>query len=149
MAQIDLGCLFPKRMGKPVTVGEAVTNVQNKTFAPTSEKLTIIAPFIKQGQDARSVPVAVLKKHYPSMLDKMRRHSFEKRVRRSVRDRPHQTIAKQFVMCNAEHYLHFDEDRYFTTEELMRCGSFPDGYNLIGNYSKTVERIGRETGTGW
>lgn len=34
------------------------------------------------------------------------------------------------------------KNRHFTVEELKRLQSFPDGYEIVGNYGKVVEQIG-------
>jgi DNA (cytosine-5)-methyltransferase 1 len=39
-------------------------------------------------------------------------------------------------------HMHPAEPRLLDTGELQRCGSFPDAFNFVGKWSKSVERIG-------
>ena len=132
----------PKAECAPITVAEALRAATFEKDAPTSPRLEAIAPYIKQGEDAKSVPIAVLKEHYPVMIDKMRREVFANRVRRMPSRKPHPTITKTFGMFGAESHLHPTENRYLSSGELKRCGGFPDQFIITGNYGQIHARIG-------
>ena len=55
-------------------------------------------------------------------------------------NRPSCTIAK--IWPGAAGVGHPDKQRYLASNELKRIGSFPDNYQFIGGYKKTIERIG-------
>lgn len=55
-------------------------------------------------------------------------------------DRESCTIAK--IWPGAAGVGHPSRNRYLASNELKRIGSFPDGYQFIGGYKKTIERIG-------
>ena len=132
----------PLAKNKPFTVNDAIANNEFEKNAPNSLRLKSLAPYIKQGQDARYVPVEVLNDVYPQLLNKIKRHSFENRVRRAIASKPHPVIPKMFVMCSAECYLHPYENRYFSSGEIKRLSSYPDDFKFFGKYEKIVARIG-------
>lgn len=129
-------------MGLPVSRLEHCWPTAFEKDAPTSPRLEAAAPYIKQGEDVKSVPIAVLKEHYPVMVDKMRRGEFHVRLRRMVSRKPHPTITKTFAMCRAENHLHPTENRYLSSGELKRCGGFPDQFIITGSYYQIHARIG-------
>lgn len=140
----DLGIepSHPKGESRPVTVSEATDGVTHGVCAPYNKRVSTIAPYIKNGGDVRGVPLAVLKLHYPAMIERIKKKSFVMRLRRLRDGDVHPTIAKQFVQCDAEQCLHPKRDEYLTTGELSRVGSFSDEYIFVGDYPKIVERIG-------
>jgi DNA (cytosine-5)-methyltransferase 1 len=134
----------PKAESAPITVAEALRATAFEKDAPTSPRLEAVVPYIKQGENAKSVPIAVLKEHYPSTVNKIRRGEFTGRVRlqRMVSRKPHPTITKIFSTFGSESHLHPTENRYLSSGELKRCGGVPDQFIITGSYRQIHARIG-------
>lgn len=62
-------------------------------------------------------------------------------TKRLAWDMPSRTIIKGNIGTRAC-YIHPDGGRAVTEAEIKRIGSFPDNYQFIGGYKKSVERIG-------
>lgn len=133
----------PTAATHPISVSTAVQNVENITYAPKNERVNNCAIFISPGKNAsNSLTISQIRKFWPSLESKIKRRSFENRMRRTLPNKPHPVIGKQFIQCNAEAYLHFNENRYFTIEELKRIASFPDEFSFVGTYELQHARIG-------
>jgi DNA (cytosine-5)-methyltransferase 1 len=133
----------PRAQSKPVTVRSAVVNAVNRTFAPFNKRFADVAPLIPPGKNAsNALSLQQMRELYPALEDKIRRHSFENRMRRTLPNEPHPTVSKQFIACDANNYIHYEEHRYFSGEELRRIASFPDAFQMTGTYQDWVARIG-------
>lgn len=62
---------------------------------------------------------------------------------RSAWDKACGTITATMGCISAASVTHPDECRKFTVSETKRLCSFPEDFDLVGNYSKQIERLGR------
>jgi DNA (cytosine-5)-methyltransferase 1 len=56
---------------------------------------------------------------------------------------PSRTVTQLGVQLPRYNYVHPDEDRPFTVNELKRIMGLPDDFVLTGSYNQKVERLGR------
>lgn len=56
---------------------------------------------------------------------------------------PAPTVTATSGSIGAASIIHYEEARKFTASEMRRICSFPDDFQLLGDYSQQVERLGR------
>lgn len=122
----DLGIepSHPKAQSKPIAAGVAVKGASNRTYnRPLAKTAQAIWMHVRPGQNGT---------HY-------RQNYYMNSVKLNPL-KPSPTIPK--VVSGTGGHMHWLEPRTMTIEELLRLGSFPDGYRMIGKFEKQYERIG-------
>ncbi len=125
-ARKDLGIepTHPKPQAKPITVGEALAGVENKTYSrPLATLATTIWNNIKQGQSGQ---------HY--------RRGYYFSCLKIDPEKPSPTIPKRCTGGGG--HMHWAERRTLTIEEAKRISSFPDTFKFTGKFHDQWERIG-------
>lgn len=122
----DLGIAptHPKAEGQPITARTATEKVANKTYnRPLASTAKQIYAHIKQGQNGTHY-----RKNY--YMNSMKLHP----------DKPSPTIPK--IVSGTGGHMHWTEPRTMTIEEAKRLASFPDRFQMIGNFETQYMRIG-------
>ena len=115
---------FPKPGRSVISVKEALSGVENKTFLRPNEKYISDMQALKPGNN----------------LSKIKKGSFYSYVK-APKNKPSMTITKS-VSFGKISMWHYEESRNITIEEAKRLCSFPDDFKMIGNYSTQWARIG-------
>ncbi len=133
MAQIDLGSLFPKPMGKPVTVGEAWGNLPeldlSTPVAWATNKSWVVSKYIPLIKPGKSCDDVHPKKAGYNLI-------------RILETRPSPTVPKTCTGGLFAGLLHPKQNRYLAVGELKRIGSFSDSYQFCGKFQYQWARIG-------
>lgn len=122
----DLGVApsHPKAESAPIAVREAIAGVRNKTFnRPLATVATRIWDHVEPGQNG----TYFRKNYYMSSI-------------KVDPSKPSPTIPKVVSGCGG--HMHWQEQRSFTIEEIKRCSSFSDMYQMIGSFGTQWARIG-------
>jgi len=112
----------PSGWSAPVTAGAAVAGAPSSRARPMSPRAASIWPTLKPGQDG---DVQTPGKDFS--------------IHKASPHRPLPTIRKEQTAGNGQ--MHWGNQRWLTTGELARCGSFPDGF-AWGDPQEAVRRIG-------
>lgn len=131
MAEIDLSELFPRPMGRPVTVREAIFNASNSEldskYLLLEGKTNKYIKLLRPGQRLEQLYEQI---HGPG---KKAYFAFSK----THPNRPSRTIAK-----DSAGLFHFNENRTLTVGEYKRVASFPDNFLFINSFNSALQRIG-------
>jgi DNA (cytosine-5)-methyltransferase 1 len=131
----DLGIepSHPKAESRPITPKMAIDDLTPDIYDPFPDWLKTATNFMDAGNYSNMhVLKAFMKtKGTPGGSQSFKLLSW---------DRQSCTIAR--VWPGAAGVGHPNKQRYLASNELKRIGSFPDGYQFIGGYKKTIERIG-------
>ena len=123
----DLGIepTHPKAEGLPVTVGDAIRKVDTGVLAPhLSGKFGELSKRLVPGQSISDLT-----------------GSYGHGNQRLLSTKPSPTIVKTAIF-GAPKMIHPIEDRGVSIGEVKRLGSFPDGYEMLGGYEDSWQRIG-------
>ena len=123
----DLGIepTHPKAEGLPVTVGDAIRKVDTGVLAPhLSGKFGELSKRLVPGQSISDLT-----------------GSYGHGNQRLLSTKPSPTIVKTGIF-GAPKMIHPIEDRGVSIGEVKRLGSFPDGYEMLGGYEDSWQRIG-------
>lgn len=124
MAEIDLTSLFPRPMGRPVTVREAFSQIVPGEVIEPSPALKKCIPTMVSGKGG---------------INGMNRWFFN--TKKLHWDKPSNNINKEHVGSRAG-LVHPSEDRLLGLGEFQRLQSFPDDFIFRGKYKDIVPRIG-------
>jgi len=122
----DLGIepSHPQAKSGPITAMQAISGVNNKTFGRSlANTATSIWNHINPGQNGQCYRA----NYY---FNAVKLHP----------GKPSPTIPKTVSGTGA--HMHWSEPRNMTIEEIKRLSSFPDEYQLVGNFERQYERIG-------
>ncbi len=121
----DLGIepTHPRAEGRPVTAGEAIDNCQAIQLAPAWRKFNLDL-WNKQKPGDNGID-----------------GKYFNHVRMDFR-KPSPTIPKSAVFGGFAGLSHCTSPRSLNLGELRRIGSYPDGFQFIGNYESGLNRIG-------
>lgn len=133
--------VFPIPNNKFGTVREALKGVKPKTFFKTKRDYTELFAHVKPGfAMAQCVPKEILMKYAPRFVKnkKLVSAGFGTRL---FWHRPAFTICKTNTMSSTR-FIHPDEDRVLSIEELKRIATFPDSFKFTGTARQQWARIG-------
>lgn len=125
MAEINLSDLFPKPIGGGITVGKAIIGADKQGTPPFNDKYARLWDKIPEGKSASYI----LGIGYNSCI-------------KPDRNKPAPTLPKTQTGRGFATIAKWDEKRALSIGEAKRIGSFPDLYQLTGDYSTQWMRIG-------
>jgi DNA (cytosine-5)-methyltransferase 1 len=92
---------------------------------------TARACILKEGQDARDLPVELApKKHYSGAYGRL------------YWDKPARTITRWLFHPGSGRFFHPTQNRTITIREAARLHSFPDNFHFLGTYTQMSSQIG-------
>lgn len=133
--------VFPKPSKKFISIKQAFKNVKPKTYIKTKRDYSELFSYVKPGYSiAKCVPREILLKYAPRFINnpKLVVSGFGTRLQWH---KPAFTICKTNTMTSTR-FIHPDENRILSIEELKRIATFPDNFKFTGSARQQWARIG-------